>query len=241
MPRSRGDPRPVYDRAMRVLVTGANRGIGAELVRRHRARGDAVVALVRDADRVGRAPWAGDPHVRVVAQPLDAPDLVPALRAALDGEVLDRVVANAGVLGAWTSLDALDLADVRHTFDVNVLGVLGVVQAALPALRRAPTRQLVAISSGMGSIAGNVEGGAHGYRVSKAALNMLVRTIARDLAPEGFTCVAMNPGWVQTDMGGAGAPVPVEVSVGNMLARLDRLTRADSGAFLDHEGGTLPW
>jgi NAD(P)-dependent dehydrogenase (short-subunit alcohol dehydrogenase family) len=221
---------------MNYLVTGASRGIGAELVRQLVARGHQVIALVREPERASVP--AG---VEVLRCALDRVGDLLHLHTQLADRELDVLINNAGVLGKWTSLAEVDLDDARATFDVNVLGALGVTQAALASLRRRATRRIVAISSGMGSIRDNTDGGAYGYRMSKAALNMAVRSMAVDLAAERFTCVTMNPGWVQTQMGGAGAPVPVEVSARNILARIDALTPADNGKFLDHVGGELPW
>jgi NAD(P)-dependent dehydrogenase (short-subunit alcohol dehydrogenase family) len=103
------------------------------------------------------------------------------------------------------------------------------------------TRRVAHVTSGMGSIGDNGSGGAYGYRMSKAALNMMNKSLSVDYADRGFTCVVINPGWVQTDMGGSHAPTPVEESVAKMLARLDGLTPADNGTFVDYKGGTYPW
>jgi NAD(P)-dependent dehydrogenase (short-subunit alcohol dehydrogenase family) len=108
-------------------------------------------------------------------------------------------------------------------------------------LERAPTRKVVHITSGMGSIGDNQRGGAYGYRMSKAALNMANKSMSVDLRDRGFTCVVMNPGWVQTDMGGGGAPTLVSESVSKMLGRIDAMGPADTGAFLDYKGGTYPY
>jgi NAD(P)-dependent dehydrogenase (short-subunit alcohol dehydrogenase family) len=97
------------------------------------------------------------------------------------------------------------------------------------------------MSSGLGSIANNERGGMAGYRASKAALNMLTRTMAVDLADEGFILVAMSPGWVRTDMGGEQAELAPEDSVRGMLATMAPLTKADSGRYLSHDGSELPW
>lgn len=100
---------------------------------------------------------------------------------------------------------------------------------------------MVAISSGLGSIADNTTGGVYDYRMSKAALNMAVRNLAHEFGGEGVISVSFNPGWVQTDMGGPGAPLRVEESVSAMLARIATLTQDDNGAFLDYRGGRFAW
>lgn len=228
---------------MRYLVTGTNRGIGLEFVRQLVARGDHVLATARDLDRAPqlRALAASHAHLELVACDVAEPATLIAIEQALGSGALDVVINNAAVMGGMTSLEHLDLADARRTFDVNALGPLAVVKAALPALLRGPTRHITAITSGMGSIGDNTSGGAYAYRMSKAALNMAYRSMSIDLADRGFTCVVMNPGWVQTDMGGHAAPTPVALSVEKMLARFDGLTRADNGRFLDYKGGEIEW
>lgn len=233
-------PAPCYNPAMRYLVTGTARGIGLELVKQLADRGEHVIATLRDPGRA-RAIEALGAHVRTVICDVAEPAGRSALRSALADATLDVVINNAGVMGGMTSVEDLDLADAARTYEVNALGPLAVVQAALPALLRGTTRHIAAISSGMGSIGDNTSGGAYAYRMSKAALNMGFRSLSIDLAGRGFVCVVLNPGWVQTDMGGGGAPTPVSESVAKMLERLDGLTASDNGRFLDYQGGELAW
>src|SRR3954470_10980776 len=221
---------------MKAVVTGANRGIGLELVRQLRERGDEVEACARTASDELRA-LAGD---RVQLHGLDVTDAlsVRALASALEGAAIDLVFNVAGVYGgAKQSLgqmaEDLELADVADTYNVNAIGALRVSVALLPNVRRGRAKKLVHVTSGMGSISDNSSGGYYAYRMSKAALNMMSRSLAVDLRGEGISSFVINPGWVQTDMGGSGAPVKVADSVRGILREIDRATLADSGEFLN--------
>jgi len=230
---------------MRTVVTGANRGIGLELVRQLRDRGDDVDACARrPSDAHDLARLAGD---RVRLHPLDVTDpaSVRALAASLGDAAIDIVFNVAGIYqGRDRSLDEMadDLAlhDLTATYDVNATGALRVVVALLPHVRRGTARKLVHLSSNLGSISANT-GGQYAYRMSKAALNMMSRSLAADLRGDGILSVVMNPGWVQTDMGGTDAPVPVADSVRAILREVDRATLADSGEFLSWNGNRLAW
>jgi NAD(P)-dependent dehydrogenase (short-subunit alcohol dehydrogenase family) len=220
------------------LVTGANRGIGLELCRQLAARGDEVIATAREparADELGRL------GVRVEA--LDVGDQTSARRlaAALGDVAVDVLVNNAGRGGAGPGIDELDWAIVADYFSVNAIGSMRVVQALLPALRRGREKKIVQLSSDLASIGDNRSGGLYAYRASKAALNMFNRTLAHELAPEGFTCLALHPGWLQTDMGGPRAPVPVAEGVARVLGLLDSAGPDDSGKFLNTQGAELAW
>jgi len=118
---------------------------------------------------------------------------------------------------------------------------LQLTESLLPALRRGDNRTVVSLTSRVGSIQDNTSGGSYAYRASKAALNAITKSLAIDLGAEGFTCVVLHPGWVQTDMGGASAPLPTEQSVAGMLKVMDGLSPDDSGAFFDYTGESLPW
>jgi NAD(P)-dependent dehydrogenase (short-subunit alcohol dehydrogenase family) len=121
------------------------------------------------------------------------------------------------------------------------MGPLRVIEAFLDHLARSERRLIVTITSGMGSLTDNTSGGSIAYRTSKAAVNMAVRSVAAELAPRGITCVVVNPGWVKTRMGGAGAPLPVKDSVAAMRRLLDRLRPSDSGRFFNYDGSEHPW
>jgi NAD(P)-dependent dehydrogenase (short-subunit alcohol dehydrogenase family) len=229
---------------MRYVVTGANRGIGLELVRQLAERGETVEAAVRDparADALQALAGASGGQVRVHACDVASDRSVEALGESVGDVGVDVVINNAGVMGRMTSLEGLDFEDALRTFDINALGPVRVVRAMLPKMMKSDVRRIVHVTSGMGSIEDNKSGGAYAYRMSKAALNMANRSMSVDLRDRRFICVVMNPGWVQTDMGGAGAPTPVAESVAKMLARVDALTPAQTGAFLDYKGGSFPY
>lgn len=229
---------------MNVVVTGANRGIGLEFVRQYLARGEHVVAACRNPERataLAALTTTFGERLRVSRCDVASDASVAGFAASFDGSV-DLLVNNAGVVGAWESLDGFVTEVALDTYNVNALGPLRVTRALLPHLLRAAAPRVVHLSSGMGSIGDNGSGGAYAYRMSKAALNMASRNLAIELRPHNIVSVVINPGWVKTDMGGAGAPTPVHESVAAMIARIDALTLADSGRFLDWkrpEG--FPW
>ena len=217
-----------------VCITGANRGIGAELARLYQARGDTVVAVCR-------VPPDGPttPGVEVVSG-VDVTDDggVTRLAEALDGRTVDVLVNNAGVLSD-ESLDDLDFDRMRRQFEVNSLGPLRVTAALRPNLGRGS--KIAIITSRMGSIDDNTSGGRYGYRMSKAAVNMAGRSLAHDLKNAGVAVVILHPGFVRTDMTGhQGLVDPAESAVG-LIARIDELSLETSGSFVHANGEPLPW
>jgi NAD(P)-dependent dehydrogenase (short-subunit alcohol dehydrogenase family) len=223
---------------MKAVITGASRGIGRELVRQLLERGAEVHACMRD-------PASGPPaQPKLHVHRLDVTDdaAVAALARELGDTAIDLVINNAGVYGGpQQSVRSVDFADAMRTFDTNALGALRVSLALLPHLRRGSAKKLVHVTSGMGSISDNSSGGFYAYRMSKAALNMMARGLAVDLRAEGIISFVINPGWVQTDMGGASAPTKVGDSVRGILRAIDGATLADSGEFLNWRGGRYAW
>jgi len=225
---------------MNFVVTGASRGIGLELVRQLLARGEVVHACVRDPERA--------PDLRALASPaltihrVDVTDQpsVDALAKAIDTPV-DVVINNAGINLPRQKLHDLDLAATRELYETNAIGPLRVTAALLPHVRRGTVKKLVHITSGMGSITDNQRGESYGYRMSKAALNMMSKSMAIDLRTDGIVSIVINPGWVQTDLGGGSAPTTVEDSVRGILARITEATLETSGTFMNWNGGTYPW
>ena len=231
---------------MRILVTGANRGIGLELVRQLRERGDHVEACARSPKQARELQALAGDRVRIHALDVTDATSVRALVGALGDIALDIVFNVAGIYGGSRQslgqmADDLELRDVADTYEVNAIGALRMAVALLPHVRRGTANKFVHLTSGMGSISDNTSGGYYAYRMSKAALNMMSRSLARDLAGEGIASYVINPGWVQTDMGGSGAPTPVADSVRGILREVDKATLADSGEFLNWQGNRYAW
>src|SRR5262245_32997973 len=225
---------------MRALVTGANRGIGLELVRQLVARGDQVDAACRRPEEASEL--RGIAGVRIHRCDVADDGSVASLAAELGDGALDLVINNAGVSGGHhQSQRDLDFAEVIRTFEVDALGPLRVALGLLPHVRRGTGKKLVAITSGLGSIGDNRSGGFYGYRMAKAALNMAARNLAVELRSEGIVSIVVNPGWVQTDMGGKHAAVGVADSVRGILKVVDAATLEVSGEFFDWKGGRYPW
>ena len=238
----------------RVVVTGANRGLGLEFVRQLAARGDDVVAGVRQpklADALNKLASKSAGRVTVVQLDVGEPDDIAAATLHI-GERFDSVDLLINNAGIWTAPDEPDrassgpLADLRpdavlEVLRINAVGPILVTQALAPCLAAAGQGVVVNISSWLGSIRGATSRGNLAYAMSKAALNMLTGRLAAELAGQGTIVVSMSPGWVATDMGGPSAPLEPPESVQGMLNVVNALTPAQSGTFLDHAGAVLPW
>lgn len=220
------------------VITGANRGIGLELVKQLAARGEDVIALCREpsAELEGLG-------IRVEAG-IDVTDAASTRTLAdrLKGQPVDLLVNNAGILEI-TRLPDLDFDLMKREFDVNALGPLRVTAALLDNLHAGS--KIALITSRMGSIADNGSGGAYGYRMSKAALNMAGVSLARDLRGRGIAVVILHPGMVATDMtarfGHGPSSVKPADAAANLIARIDELTLERTGEFRHANGEPLPW
>lgn len=218
---------------MKWLITAANRGLGLEFARQLTAAGESVIATARpDAD----TSEVEQLDVRLERVDVSDSESVSALVKALGSEPIDVLINNAGFFLKGGALAELDVDSMLEAFNVNSLGALRVTQALLPNLRLGGAKKIVHITSKMGSMSDNGSGGSYAYRMSKAALNMFNTSLAIDLADEGFCCALLHPGWVQTRMGGDGAPITVEESVTGMRKVISELTFEQSGSFFDYAG-----
>jgi len=217
-----------------IVITGANRGIGLELARQFKDRGDHVVAACRKpSEELTKL------DVEVI-EGLDVTDdaSVGELAKALGDRTVDVLVNCAGILSD-ESLSDLDFDRMRRQFEVNSLGPLRVTAALRGNLGEGS--KVAIITSRMGSIEDNTSGGRYGYRMSKVAVNMAGRSLANDLREAGVAVVILHPGFVRTDMpGGQGLIDPPESAAG-LIARIDELTMETTGTFRHENGEELPW
>jgi NAD(P)-dependent dehydrogenase (short-subunit alcohol dehydrogenase family) len=220
-----------------ILITGANRGIGLEMCRQCKARGDTVIAVCRR-----RSNALEDLDVEIIdSVDVCHPSDVQGLRDALDGRQIDILMHVAGVLSDQSlgDIDTRALEQIHQQFDTNAIAPLLVTQALMDHM---PDGGKIGIlTSRMGSIADNDSGGRYGYRMSKAAVNAAGKSLAVDLKPRGISVALLHPGYVRTDMTGHQGLINADESVRGLLARMDALTLQESGCFWHQNGEILPW
>jgi NAD(P)-dependent dehydrogenase (short-subunit alcohol dehydrogenase family) len=228
-----------------LLVTGANRGLGLEFARQYAADGWQVYAACRSPKAAKDLQHlAGESGGRIRVLEIDVTDTASVRSAAapLKGVAIDLLLNNAGVMGPRSEhLGSLDYAAWARVLDANTLGPMRVTEAFLQNVAKSGLKQVVTITSGMGSLADNTSGDSYAYRSSKAAVNMVMKSLAIDLAPRGITCIVMNPGWVRTDMGGPRGTISPAESITAMRSVIANLRPDDSGKFLNYTGKPYPW
>lgn len=223
-----------------ILITGAGRGLGLEFARQYAAADWTVLAGTRDPE-AAEALLRTDGDVSAIPLDVADPASVAILAERLIGVPIDLLINNAGLYGPrGPALGAIDYDAWREVLEVNTLAPMRVAEAFIGHLRAGQGRKIVTVSSRMGSIEAG-SGGEYIYRSSKAAVNAVMRNLALDLAPEGFTVAVVHPGWVRTDMGGPSAAIDAEESVTGLKRVIDGLTPSDTGGFFDHDGSHIPW
>jgi len=222
------------------LITGAGRGLGLEFARQYAADGWKVIATVREP-KAGSALAALGKTVEVHLADMADRKSIASLAKDLKGAPIDVLICNAGIYGPrGSSFGRTDYESWEAVMRVNVFGPQAVAEALADNVARSELRRIVMLSSRMGSIALN-DGGDHIYRSSKAALNQVAKGMALDLADKGVTVVAVSPGWVQTDMGGKGAPLTPEPSIKGLRKVIAGLTLKKSGKFFSYDGSEIEW
>ena len=230
-----------------ILITGANRGIGLELTRQLLKDDTQIFATCRRPERADALNDLARKHAdRVTVLQLDVNN-ERSIRAAVEAvaakvDALDLLINNAGIGGDDHAriMGQLTAAEVNHVIATNAVAPLILTQACRDLLKNGDNPRVVMISSGLGSLQ-RTGGTSYAYRMSKAAMNMAARVLAFDSAMIGITTVTMNPGWVQTDMGGPSASLKPEESGSALRALINRLRPADNGKFFQYDGSELPW
>lgn len=231
-----------------ILITGSNRGIGLALATAYLERGDRVFAACRNPARASDlhalAPTYGS---QLVVVPLEVSELdsireaVAQVKAHTD--TIDILINNAGINAPREDqlLDYIDFATMARIFRVNSFAPLMMTQQFLTLLRRSHHPKVINLSSEMGSVAETDYSGWYAYCGSKAALNMISKLLSNDLGRHNVIVAPVDPGWVQTDMGGEGADLPPEDSAAGIIALIDGMTPIDSGKFWLWDGSQHPW
>jgi len=230
---------------MNVLITGANRGIGLEMVKYAMQQGWRVFACCRNphtADNLFNIAKLSNGQISVhIADMLELATL-QALSYELRNDPIDILINNAGIYGSDNNkFGAVDVNGWLQAFQVNSIAPLKMVEAFAEQLLMGERKLVACMSSKMGSMADNGFGNSYIYRSSKAALNAVVKSLSIDLKSQGIITVALHPGWVKTDMGGPDAEITARESVELLFSNLMLLRIEDSGRFIDIDGSDIPW
>jgi NAD(P)-dependent dehydrogenase (short-subunit alcohol dehydrogenase family) len=231
----------------RVLITGTNRGLGLEFARQYAAEGWDVIATARNPTQGKELErLAKNKNLSVHALDVASDESVKELAGTLDGKPIDLLILNSAIFTRdGNKFSELNFPGWRESFETNVLGAMRVAEALIENVAASERKQIVAISTGMGSLQ-TLEstiglGPAYQYRTSKAALNMAMSILASDMKPRGISVVIFSPGWVQTDMGGANAALTPEQSIRAMRKVLAGDPMELTGKFLSYDGSVWPW
>lgn len=220
-----------------IVITGANRGIGLELVRHYVNNGDNVIAVCRSSsDELDEIADQVITDIDLVDQEAIA-GLLPVI-AQLTSNRVDVLINNAGIFQNETLTD-MDFDSIQQQFEINALAPLHLTTVLLELMGEGS--KIVNITSRMGSIADNGSGGHYGYRASKAALNAFGKSLAMDLKPKGIAVVQLHPGFVQTRMVGFNGDVTPAQAATGLAKRIDELTLESTGRFYHANGEALAW
>jgi NAD(P)-dependent dehydrogenase (short-subunit alcohol dehydrogenase family) len=225
-----------------IFISGANRGLGLEFARQYAMAGWHVLAGCRDPSRA--AELGSIAGVETIALNVDDPDSIVAAVQAVGERGIDLLLNNAGIYGSIVGDSEQTLANVNldvwgKVFQTNVIGPFALTRALLPRLKAGAIIGI--LSSELGSITKNSMGQIYAYRSSKAAVNMVGKSLAIDLAPRGIIVVLLHPGWAHTDMGGPTAPVDPVESIAGLRKVLAAVSPDSSGRFLAWDGREMPW
>ncbi|WP_117234474.1 SDR family oxidoreductase [Vibrio maerlii] len=225
-----------------VFITGANRGIGLALAKQFLEHNFKVLATYRDKASSQELLELTKNHQSLSAFQLDVTNYsqVEDLASALPN--IDILINNAGYYGPkGYDFGHTDVEEWRKVLEVNTIAPLKLVEAFYPRLEKSSSKTIACLSSKVGSMTENTSGGGYIYRSSKAALNSVVKSLSNDLSSQGFTVLALHPGWVKTEMGGPNALLETDISAQGLFNVIQNSTPGNSGQFINFDGSELPW
>lgn len=225
-----------------VLITGTNRGIGLTFVKQYAADDWNVIACCRDPQSAAELQALASIHRNIQIIALDMTDFsqIDALALQLKDKKIDVLINNAGVYPE-SSFNDVDFNNWASAFKINTMAPLKMAEAFMPHVAASQLKKIVTMSSKMGSVDDNTSGGSYIYRSSKAAVNMVMKSLSIDLKPYGIAVVTLNPGWVQTDMGGPNGLIDSQTSVTGLRKVIADLSLASSGKFIGYDGSEIVW
>lgn len=225
-----------------VLITGANRGIGLGLVKQYLSQGWLVHATSRSLETAVDLQDLANGNADLIIHSLDVANYDQLEQLSTQLSSLDLVINNAGYYGPkGYGFGQTDVEEWRRVFEINTIAPLKLIESLYPLLKNGTTKKIACISSKVGSMAENTSGGGYIYRSSKAALNSVVKSLSNDLRDEGFTVIALHPGWVQTEMGGPNALIDTTTSAKGLFEVIEHSSVNHSGEFINYDGTRIAW
>ncbi|AYO19184.1 SDR family oxidoreductase [Vibrio owensii] len=225
-----------------VFITGANRGIGLSLTELYLQQGAQVHATSRNLADSKELHALASRYNTLVLHELDVTDYQGVAQLTSELPAIDLLINNAGYYGPkGYGFGNTDIEEWRQVFEINTIAPLKLVENFYPLLQQGKAKKIACISSKVGSMTENTSGGGYIYRSSKAALNSVVKSLSNDLTDEGFTVLALHPGWVRTEMGGPNAILSAPDSAKGLVNVIENATLSDSGRFLNYDGTEIPW
>ena len=227
----------------KIVITGANRGIGLGLTNAFLTNNHKVIATTRNLNKspdLLRLRENFGETLDVVTLDVTNEHSISNFSKCISFESIDILVNNAGFMEKKNpKFDSLDFSELSKTIEINTFGPMKITQVLINKLLRSKNSKNVLITSKMGSITENYGGGYYSYRISKTAINMFCRSISIDYPT--ITSMVLHPGWVKTDMGGPNAIISVRESSTGLIKVILEATKSSSGKFMDFKGNELPW
>ena len=224
-----------------VLITGANRGLGLEFVKQYAIDNYEVIACARKLNKKDGLHKLQASYKNISIFALDIQNFLSIDQLAkILKKPIDILINNAGVYPD-SSIDHIDYDAWLDAFKINTLAAFKMTKAFLPHLKKGDLKKVASLTSKMGSIDDNSGGGEYLYRSSKAALNMVMKSLSIDLKPYNLSLITLHPGWVRTDMGGPNGLIDADESVAGMKRQIEKLSVKTTGQFIAYDGKKIPW